>query len=80
MFYILGAVIAYLLIVNMIQFKRNSNQVQIISKQNDTIQKLINREPVTYAETGTKPQNKPTERYSAWAGQMVDMNEEESRS
>jgi hypothetical protein len=51
-----------------------------IDRQNDTIQRLINREPVTYAEVGTNPSKPVRERYAAWGAQMVNLDEDESRS
>lgn len=50
-----------------------------IDRQNDTIQRLINREPVTYAEVNSKPQKPQKEIYAAWGAQMVDLDEEESQ-
>lgn len=50
---------------------------RIIERQNDTIQRLINREPVTYAEVGAKPQKPVRETYAAWGNQMVNIDEDE---
>jgi cytochrome oxidase assembly protein ShyY1 len=56
------------------------NQQKTIKAQQDTIQKLLNREPVTYKEVG-KPEPKEEEvRYSAWGSRMLtkdDYNKEE---
>lgn len=51
-----------------------------IDRQQDTIERLINREPVTYAETGQKPTQPIKERYAAWGNQMINLDEDESRS
>lgn len=48
-----------------------------IDRQHDTIQKLINREPVTYEEVGQKATRPVQERYAAWGSQMVNIEEEE---
>lgn len=48
-----------------------------IESQQQTIQKLLNREPVTYKETGQQPKKTRTV-YSAWAGEEVDLNEEQN--
>lgn len=51
-----------------------------IDRQQDTIQRLINREPVTYAEVGSKPSKKSTDVYAAWGSQMVNIDEDEQHS
>jgi hypothetical protein len=51
-----------------------------IERQNDTIQRLINREPVTYAEVGKTPVKPTREVYAAWGNQTVNIDEDESRS
>lgn len=51
-----------------------------IDQQNATIQRLINREPVTYAETGTTLQKPSKEVYAAWGNQMLNIDEDEGRS
>lgn len=50
---------------------------RIVDSQRDTISRLINREPVTYQEVGTKQSKPNREIYAAWGNQMVDMNEDE---
>jgi hypothetical protein len=43
-----------------------------VDKQQDTIQRLINREPVTYAEVNAEPPTAAREFYSAWGGETID--------
>lgn len=47
----------------------------LINRQNDTIQRLLDREPVTYAEVNKEPPKRTTERFAAWGNQIVDMDE-----
>lgn len=62
-----------------IQSHMNKSNEKLIHAQQDTIQRLINREPVTYEETGQTPRKQERTVYAAWGAQMVDMNEDESR-
>ena len=48
---------------------------KLIQAQQDTIQKLLNREPVTYAEVGQEPNKPITERYSAWGNRIHDIKD-----
>lgn len=43
-----------------------------VDKQQDTIQRLINREPVTYTEVGQNAPHTAREFYSAWGGETID--------
>ena len=58
-----------------VQSLMNKSKDKLIWAQQDTIQKLLNREPVTYAEAGAKPPKKNTEQYVAWGNTTVDMDE-----
>lgn len=49
---------------------------EIMYKQQETIQRLIIHEPVTYQEVGKEAPKAKLERYSAWAGETVDINDE----
>lgn len=73
------AIIAFLgyLIGSMWVIKSQRGQLE---RQQDTIKRLINREPVTYAETGTTPQKPSKEVYAAWGNQMLNIDEDEGRS
>lgn len=53
-------------------------QSRIIEQQQETIQKLINREPVTYKELNVEPPKRSTERYAAWGSQTFDIEDVES--
>lgn len=55
------------------------NLQRTIDRQQDTINRLINREPVTYAETGQKSPKPVKEVYAAWGNQMINIDEDESR-
>ncbi|CAM4098467.1 hypothetical protein L1N85_10730 [Paenibacillus alkaliterrae] len=48
-----------------------------IYRQNDTIQRLISREPVTYQEVGAKPTKPNREVYAAWGNQLINIDEDE---
>lgn len=50
-----------------------------IKQQQETINRLINREPVTYAVVGTTPKRPSKERYAAWGNEMVDLDEDEKQ-
>jgi hypothetical protein len=65
-----------LLVIVWMQARASQDKEKLVQAQQDTINKLLNREPVTYAEVGQP--KKTREIYSAWAGEMVDMNEEHS--
>lgn len=56
--------------------RMNIKQQATIDRQNDTIQRLISREPVTYQETGQAPQKPSKEIYAAWGSQMVDLDKD----
>jgi hypothetical protein len=62
------------------QAKISESKERLIQAQQDTIHKLLNREPVTYAEVGTKPTKKATDVYAAWGSQMVNIDEDEQHS
>lgn len=46
-----------------------------IKDQNETIQKLLNREPVTYKEVNTQPPKLDTDRPIAWGGTIAGRDE-----
>lgn len=50
----------------------NKSKDRLIWAQQETMQKLLNREPVTYAEVGQEPNKPNTERYSAWGNRIHD--------
>lgn len=73
------AVTVLILLLPIIHYRSRCQSLQhTIDHQKDTIQRLVNREPVTYAEVGMKPQKPIRERYAAWGAQMVDLDEEET--
>ncbi len=49
---------------------------KLIQRQQDTIQRLVNREPVTYAETGAEPRKPIKESYAAWGNQMIHIDDD----
>jgi hypothetical protein len=63
-----------------IQRKMDESNNKLIKAQQETIQRLINREPVTYQETGAAPPKQSRETYAAWGAQMVNLDEDEGRS
>lgn len=67
-------ILSLLLIVIAINHFECRSKQRIIDRQNDTIQRLINREPVTYSETGQPPPKRSKEVYAAWGAQMVDLD------
>ena len=72
--------IAGLVIISLIARYMLGNMQKTIDRQQDTIQHLINRDPVTYEETGQKPPKPQKEVYAAWGNQVVNLDEDESRS
>jgi hypothetical protein len=46
--------------------------IKTLANQQDTIQRLVNREPVTYQEVGKEAPEPKYERYSAWSGETID--------
>lgn len=70
----LGAI----LIVLVIQMTRTNKRLeQTIASQQDTIQRLVNREPVTYTEVGQDAPQPAREFYSAWGGETIDAKDVE---
>lgn len=62
-----------------LQSKINKSNEKLIQAQQETIYRLINREPVTYAETNTEPTQPIQDSFSAWGNRMLtkeDMNQE----
>lgn len=55
----------------------NIKQQATIDKQQDTIKRLLEREPVTYQEVGKEPPKPSREYYSAWSNQIIDASEPE---
>ncbi|CAH1205671.1 hypothetical protein PAECIP111893_02390 [Paenibacillus plantiphilus] len=51
------------------------NLHRLIERQQDTIQRLINHEPVTYTETGQKPPKPVRESFAAWGNEVVNVEE-----
>jgi hypothetical protein len=49
---------------------------KVIYIQQDTIKRLINREPVTYQEVGKEAPEPKYERYSAWSGETIDIRDD----
>lgn len=72
--FILGAA---LLLLVWYMIKQASNMQRTIDRQQDTINRLINREPVTYAETGQTPQKPERLAYAAWGNQIVNLDEDQ---
>lgn len=58
------------------QYEKRQLQ-RTIDRQQDTIQRLINREPVTYSEVGRTPTKPSREVYAAWGNQTVNLDEDE---
>lgn len=76
--YVLALVVCiFSMVVTGIHYLYAKNLQRIVSDQNETIQRLINREPVTYAETGQKPYKVAKESYAAWGNQVVNIDEDE---
>lgn len=50
---------------------------KLVTSQQDTIQRLVNREPVTYTEVGQDVPQPPREFYSAWGGETIDAKDVE---
>jgi len=71
----LGAFMASVMTSLVGWFSRRQLQ-RTIDRQQDTINRLINREPVTYQEVGTKPPKPNREVYAAWGNQMVNIDED----
>lgn len=69
---LLVSAVAQLYVIN----RLHKSCIKTLSNQQGTIQRLINREPVTYQEVGKEAPEPKYERYSAWSGEMVDINEE----
>jgi hypothetical protein len=59
------------------QSQMNKSHEKLVNAQQDTINKLLNREPVTYVETGQKQPKQSKESYAAWGNQTVDTSEEQ---
>ena len=51
------------------------SQQTTINRQQETIQRLVSREPVTYVETGQKPPNPVRESFAAWGNEMINAEE-----
>lgn len=49
----------------------------LVQSQQDTIQRLVNREPVTYTEVGQDAPQPAREFYSAWGGETIDAKDVE---
>lgn len=60
-----------------VQYLHTKHLQRTIDRQQDTIHRLINREPVTYTETGQTPQKDERFVYAAWGNQMVNIDEDE---
>jgi len=60
------------------QAQMNKSHQKLINTQQDTISKLLNREPVTYAEVGNtnRPKVEKTV-YAAWGNQTVNLDTED---
>jgi hypothetical protein len=72
------ALVVLLMLIPIVHYRSNSHTLQhIVNDQNETIQRLINREPGTYAETGQKPNKPAKEAYAAWGNQVVNIDEDE---
>lgn len=75
----LGIVSLALLVIIVCTSIHSSRQQRTIDRQQDTIQKLLNREPVTYKEVGKAEPKEEEVRYSAWGSRMLtkdDYNKE----
>jgi hypothetical protein len=59
-----------------IQSSQRKRYEKLIEGYTDTIQRLINREPVTYKEVGKEAPEPKYERYSAWSGQTIDIRDD----
>lgn len=74
--YILSFIILWLAVSIILNNKNHRKDIQTMS---DTIQKLLNREPVTYKEVGKTEPKEEEVRYSAWGSRMLtkdDYNKE----
>ena len=74
--YIAFGACIFALLVTIGQFVHVRHLQRTIDRQQDTIQRLINREPVTYAETGQEQHKAPRQFYAAWGAQIVDLSED----
>ena len=73
---VIALVLAMALIVLMIYTVMQYNRFQhMIEQQQNTIQRLVNKEPVTYAEIGTEPLKPERIVYSAWGNEEVNLRE-----
>ena len=72
--WILTGIIVYLVISIALNNREHSRTV---TRLNDTIIRLVNREPVTYQEVGVNPPKPDRTVYAAWGNQMVNMDEDE---
>lgn len=70
--YILSGVIFWLILSIVLNNREHRKQLQA---QQDTIQKLLNREPVTYKEVGAQPPKPDTDRFVAWGGTIANRDE-----
>ena len=55
---------------------RDRKYNKLIASQQDTIQRLVNREPVTYQEVGKDAPEPICQRYSAWANETIDLRDD----
>lgn len=55
--------------------KASEKMQRTIEAQQDTINKLINREPVTYKEVGREKPKLDTDRPVAWGGTIMDRDD-----
>ena len=72
---VLGCVSLALLVIIIVTSIHTTRQQTTIDKQFETIQKLLNREPVTYKEVNVKPPKQDTDRPIAWGGRIADRDE-----
>lgn len=72
----IALMLAVALIVLMLYTVTQYNRLQrVIEQQHGTIQRLISKEPVTYAEVGTEPPKPERIVYSAWGNEEIDIKE-----
>lgn len=68
---VFSLLIAFIILQNVVI----KNHRQTMKDQQETIQKLLNREPVTYKEVNVAPPKPDTDRPIAWGG-MIGNREE----
>lgn len=74
-YYIVLLICAITLLLSIGQCIISKGLYRTIDRQQETIQRLINREPVTYTETGQPPPKPVRESFAAWGNEVVNVEE-----